>query len=502
MKSNLIVFLTFMVLFSGTSTMAAIKLDFNTVDLLTYRYYQEKKWDSVIVIGKQALRQDIDYYYLRVRMGIAYFEKSEYFPATTHLKKARQFNSEDPLIANYLYYAYLYSNRVEEAGLIKPYMNVEAQQKSIDNSGSQNGVFQEVHAEGGYTISSDRTPDNLATLIGNDSIYGEQDLYGNSLYSNLSIKLRISKRVRLSMAYNYLSFAKTKYIQYGHAEAQRDTIIDNPFSRDYFYSFPWKIHDTSFKYNVFQHEGYISASVIVQGGIKIIPAVHLVHVGYAATSPGIHNDSVSDTAYYSKFDSTYHLFRYPSMTYTYNKQDTSFNNWVVSLGLSKDFGKFSIGLNSSWSNLNNKKQKQAGISITYYPYGNLNFYGTTAMTGFFEGNDKRLLLSQVLGVKITPWMWGEANFYYGDYTNANIFNGSIVYNNSDIIKYRGGATLFFVVGKHMQLSLIYQYFRKESQQIYYIKTQDPVSKEINEIQQIKNNPYNTNTLIGGITWKL
>lgn len=96
-------------------------------------------------------------------------------------------------------------------------------------------------------------------------------------------------------------------------------------------------------------------------------------------------------------------------------------------------------------------------------------------------------------------MWGEANFYYGNYTNANIFNGSVVYNNSDIIDYRGGASLLFVPWKHLRLSVIYQYFRKESQQLYYIK--DPVSGEINEIPQLKNNPYNTNTLIGGITWK-
>ena len=139
--------------------------------------------------------------------------------------------------------------------------------------------------------------------------------------------------------------------------------------------------------------------------------------------------------------------------------------------------------------------------MTYFPLGNLNFYGTTSVTGFFQGKSKRLLLSQVLGAKITPWMWGEANFYLGNYTNANIFNGSIVYNSSDIIDYRGGATLIFFVGRHIQLSLIYQYFRKESLQYYYVKTQDPATSEVNEIQQTKNNPYHTNTIIGGITWK-
>ena len=40
---------------SGTSN----NLDFTTADMLTYRYYQEKKWDSVIIIGKQALMEHL-----------------------------------------------------------------------------------------------------------------------------------------------------------------------------------------------------------------------------------------------------------------------------------------------------------------------------------------------------------------------------------------------------------------------------------------------------------
>jgi hypothetical protein len=233
-----------------------------------------------------------------------------------------------------------------------------------------------------------------------------------------------------------------------------------------------------------------------------MPAFHWIHDSYTAINPSYRWDTVQDTAFYTSFDNTWHTFLYPRVIYSFDRKDTSFNNFVAALRISKDLGRFSLAFSGSWSNLNGKTQKQAGIMLTYYPLGNLDFYGTTSMTVFFQGNDSRLLLSQVLGVKITPWLWGEANFYFGNYTNANIFNGSIVYNYSDIIDYRGGGTLVFVVSKHIQLSLNYQYFRKESQQLYYIKTHDPDTGKINEIPQIKNNPYNTNTLIGGITWKL
>jgi hypothetical protein len=199
MKSNLISLIILSVLMGTTSLAAAIKLDFKTVDIITYRCYQEKKWDSVIMIGKQALRQDIDYYYLRVRMGISYYEKTQYFPATVHLKKARQFNSEDPIIANYLYYAYLYSGRVEEAGLIG--LTTTPSSPTTTHSPSLKAGA-EIHIEGGYTLSSDKSPTNLSTLMENDSIYGEQDLYGNSFSSGVRCQYSHSHSRRYDPEYS------------------------------------------------------------------------------------------------------------------------------------------------------------------------------------------------------------------------------------------------------------------------------------------------------------
>ena len=499
MRCYLIFFVIMLTSFAGVSSMAATKIDFNTVDVLTYRYYQEKKWDSLIVIGKQALRQDIDYYYLRVRLGIAYFEKKAYFQATTHLEKAWQFNSGDPVIANYLYFAYLYSNRFEEAGLIKSSMSEEARQNVLIKHSVIYGVMQEVHAEGGYTISSDNAPENLTTLTESDSIYGEQDLYGNSSNSNFGLKLKVSNRIGLTLAYNYLNFTKTKYIRYGRIEDHFQYISDSSGYKIYHYDFPRVMYDTAFTYHVKQHEAYIAAVVVFPWGLKIMPVFHFIHVSYPVIRASYSLTQVPDTSYYNSSENSYGTFSFDRTIYSYARNDTSFNNYLAAIQISKVFRIFNVALSGSWSNLNGKKQKQADISLTCYPLGNLDLYSTTTATGFFQGKDKRLLLSQILGFKITSWMWWEANFYLGNYTNANIFNGYIVYNNSDIIDYRGGANLLFFLGSHFQLSLIYQYFRKESRQYYY--TKDPATNEINEIPQTRNNPYYTNTLIGGITWK-
>ncbi|TRZ73143.1 MAG: hypothetical protein D4R97_05245 [Bacteroidetes bacterium] len=497
MKSFVVLFLVFFLLLT-VSSKAGTKLDFKTVDMLTYRCFEEKKWDSVIVVGKQALHQDIDYYYLRVRLGIAYFEKQKYIPASLHLRKARQFNSGDPMVSDYLYRAYLYTNRNEEANILKATFPVEDR----ETTGSKSGTLELVHFESGYTLSSDNAPKNLPTLMGHDSIYGEQDLYGNSLYNNLGLKVNISNRVSISMAYNYLNFTKTKYIQYGKAEDHLIGITDTIGGKKYNYKFPWVIYDTSFRYHVSQHEVHLGATVTFPDGFKIIPAIHWINVSYPMINSRFRMDSIQDTAFYTSVDNVYHTFPFARTSYSFDRKDTSFNNWVAALTITKDIGFFNIGVSGSWSNLNNKNQIQAGLILTYYPLGNLNFYGTSTVTGFFQGKETRLLLSQVVGAKVAPWLWLEGNFYYGDYTNANIFNGSIVYNNTGIIDYRAGANLVFVINKHIFLSLIYQYFRKENQQLYYVKNINPDTHLPLETQKTKNNPYNTNTLIGGITWKL
>jgi hypothetical protein len=467
-----------------------VKPDFKALDSLTYRLYLEKKWDSLVITGKQALHGNLDYYYLRARLGIACFEKRQYITAISHLTKARQFNSGDPLLAEYLYYALLYANRKEDAMVLWSSLTDEAKKKTS----LINGIVQEVHLEGGYTISSDRSPGNLSDLSGKDSLYGEQDLYGNNTYGNIGLKLRISRRIGLMLSYNYFNFSKTKYFQYGRYEDHFLGTADSTWGRDYLYSFPFVRYDTSFRYNVHQNDFHLGITIGLPGGFKVMPAFHLINVHHTLINAKFSMNTVQDTDYYKKkHDSTF-FFPFDRVSYTYDQNDTSFYNYLVGLNITKDWGIFNIGLSGSWSNLNHKKQKQAGIALTYYPMGNLDFYGITTVTGLFQGKDKRLLLGQVLGAKITPWLWMEGNIYYGDYTNANIFNGSIVYNNTDKMDYNAGASLIFLTKKHIQFSLIYQYYKKESQQFIY----DETSGRLN----IQNNPYNTQSIIGGITWKL
>ena len=91
---------------------------YSEVDSTTYQLYLDKSWDELIHVGKDAVKKDIDYYFLRMRIGIAYYEKNNYKSAQSHFRKALEFNTGDPVASEYLYYAYLFGGQTQQAALL------------------------------------------------------------------------------------------------------------------------------------------------------------------------------------------------------------------------------------------------------------------------------------------------------------------------------------------------------------------------------------------------
>ncbi len=63
------------------------ELDFTTVDRLSYDYYLRGQWDSLIWIANQGLANNIESYFINLRLGVAYYEKRQYVDAEKYLSK-------------------------------------------------------------------------------------------------------------------------------------------------------------------------------------------------------------------------------------------------------------------------------------------------------------------------------------------------------------------------------------------------------------------------------
>lgn len=98
----------------SVSASAQTELDSKLVNDSTYALYQSGKWKALEQQGRKAIHRHIDYYYLRMRVGIACYEQQKYRLALSHFEKAQQFNSSNEWTKEYLYYSYLFSDRYNE----------------------------------------------------------------------------------------------------------------------------------------------------------------------------------------------------------------------------------------------------------------------------------------------------------------------------------------------------------------------------------------------------
>lgn len=91
--------------------------DFNTLDKKSYDYYIKGDYKNLKKTADSMFSQGIDYYYLRMRLGILAYNKQQYSDALRHFTKALEFNSSDTISREYIYSSYLFSGRKADANL-------------------------------------------------------------------------------------------------------------------------------------------------------------------------------------------------------------------------------------------------------------------------------------------------------------------------------------------------------------------------------------------------
>jgi hypothetical protein len=80
------------------------EMTYQYADSVTYGFYLKGNWDSLIVIGKEAIKNEIDFKYLRQRLGYAFYLKGDYQESINQYEKAYNFDKFDEITNLYLYY--------------------------------------------------------------------------------------------------------------------------------------------------------------------------------------------------------------------------------------------------------------------------------------------------------------------------------------------------------------------------------------------------------------
>ncbi len=189
MKKGILILL----MFAYVNSMAQ-NISYAEAERTSYNLFLQGKWDELIKYGNNVIREGLDFYYLRVRLGEAYMAKGKYRMAIKHLRKALDMNSfEDVFVIGLLYRSYLATGQYVKANSLKKYIALD-DNTSIDAISFQIGVadagdkLPELDNEPERTLNKTSfyggrlymyKGDRLWTITANLSVSGERFYYRN-----------------------------------------------------------------------------------------------------------------------------------------------------------------------------------------------------------------------------------------------------------------------------------------------------------------------------------
>lgn len=413
-------FLKILLLFISFSSTAQ-QLSYRTADSITYNQLIKKHYHELKIIGKIALKQKIDFYYLRMRLGIAYYEQKNYEKALPHFEKAIAMNPADTSAQEYLYYTYLFSGRQEDAGAYASKLST-SMQKRVHYKKKKIDAFA---IEAGFLLTENVKQRGNKNIIGDENIYAEALYNGNVTYANAFLKHTVFNRLKLC---------------YGAAvfNTKADGVIQSTDSA------------LEKKFNNYHYQYNFAASYQFKKGWNLTGAL----------------------AFYQMQISNL-VAEYNDLTfqYSYSTSYKQLNSFAGNLSVSKRFRFIQPILSGTVSNFLDSKQYQGELLVHIYPFGNPNFYSTSAVAFVKNGQSKELIYSQKLGGKIFNWLGYEAKVSYGDHTNFITQNGFLTYNTANPVNLVAGAT-FNIFYKNLEIVPGYIFNQRQGSILHYTFTPD------------------------------
>ena len=440
MNRNIFYIIPLILLFS-ISTSAQDKISYPTVDKKTYEQYLNEDWKDLIKTGKEALKHDIDFYYLQVRMGIAFYELKKYPKAVRNFENALNENKKDMLIQEYLYFSYIFSGRYNDARVLAGTFNRELKAKL--NISAEHPGISALYFETKHDINDDYLHFPEIGEIVSQNVVTDQSYY------NISMEHLAGDKV--SIFHGYSNVGITNLVL--NIEPVNDVVLPSIYEE-----------------KISQNEYYFSLKAQIAKGTNLSGGFHYLSTKYFALDP----NPVSAGRWGSS----------TSTLYSYRE-----NTFIGSLNVSKHFSILKITGGASVSNMNSNLQVQPELTLRLYPFGNSRFYSDSKAIYLMDfENDtqtKEPIFRQSLGINFLKYSWFEPSITYGNIKNYTAYNAFVAHNDVDIIKQKYEALLNLGFSKgRFNVFFKYQYNVKEN------------SFKIDDI--IKQTEYINQSITGGI----
>ena len=441
-----IVKITLLVIFFAILN-CSIAQSYVDVDKKSYDYYVAKDWSGLIKYSKINIDfKEVDYHYLRMRLGIAYFETGNYLEAIKHFKKALKFDESASLAKEYLFYSYKYTFQNTLAKNVYRYMSVK-NKKHI--TPLENKFIKSAKIEAGINFSDGFIKNQNISFLEEDDVYEETKFVGNTSYLHLGLAHQLSDEFSINHGISKFRISNKK-------------------------KFCLPDGDSIFDYSTLQTDYYLNSNYTFSNGLNFYLVLHTLSVSF--TEPEM---------------------KYEDFEYSITKPKTEFKDYLLLAGIGNYYKKFYWQAGISYSKINRNNQTQIDFDISWLPFGNYKFVPGIKIVSYNqakkddESSISEIIIEPHVSLTISKNIWIDASYTFGDLHNYHEKNGFIIYNNPDIITKKAEALLNIKINKNLTFYAKYRFMNREDNSITYFKDDEYITNSFN---------FTTNYIIGGITW--
>ena len=397
-KTSLVLFVV--ILFSSVQGKAQQK-DFEYYDSLTYKLYMDKDYKQLLKVGNDAINSGLDYYYLRMRTGIAAFNLKKYRQASAHFEKASTFFDND-VIHEYLYYSSLWGGDILRAKSVVEEMS-DALKKRLEVGGkSVTGVSVEM-------ALLNQTEDFPNDFVFPTDEEGTQIVPIQFFNMSLGLSHDLGSKATMTHSFSYLHRSSDKYTLYNNQE----------------------YYDTGFNTN--QYEYYLGSAISLGHSWNL--------------NLGGHFSAVAFPKYTDRwFQGSNQFIKATSWNY----------DFVLSTSILKNLTYASVEGEMVLLSLNGEFVYQPTGVLRLYPFANLNLYTQSQFSYQIKDNSNSFFHQQKVGVKVFKHLWMEANYFSGDVSGFTLNNGALLFNGLENVKRMIGGVLIIPTKSKFSLTLGYQ----------------------------------------------
>jgi len=431
----------FLVFFCSFNFFAQKNYSYAEIDSASYLQCINNDFKAIKTTLENAEKEQIEFYYLYLRAGIVAFNHKSYEFALKQFKRAQLMNPADSDLQLFLYLSLLNTNRFEDAREFGSKLPDSIQKKYSINLNDQFALSVGIITTLNTNVSSNQDVDYInpdkkgADVILNGNVYGT------------NVQFQINRKFRTYL-YQKFSLFQTNSMAIEQIE----------FANQRYESSYTNLH---FQYNIGLAKTFKNGLTIGTGFGYFKTNFSHLNVDFDANGIASFKDTLID-----------------------------YDNISVAGTIGQRIGRFQPILNFHYNNLYGLNQFQVEGMVNYFPFGNPNFYGSSAFSYSISDSSNQYVFSQKIGVKCNNWLSIVGKYSVGNHYNYMSNLGFISYNTADKIISAIGLD-FHLFYKKMEFILGYSYQTREAHYTVYPTIS---TSELNSYN------YKSNNLITTVKW--